>query len=215
MGAKSWLYNHLSGLIGALGQLGSSNFPQKVLVLDSAAAGFPSELDLASEPPSSAELRRELMTLELDDDAPVTSKLAAAEELTRSFSLVVSTPLDILRLPRSSRIVIAAKLDNRVSTLFANQSMKLFLNGFSSNKNFLRFSPKFIKAMMMRAIANLLSSALDSLAVLHREARQELRVGSQPASTPGRKQAGPARTPGELFSHLLKSQKCWKDSFRR
>jgi hypothetical protein len=109
MGAKSGLYNHLSGLIGALGQLGSSNFPQKVLVLDSAAAGFPSELDdkLASEPPSSAELRRELM-LELDDDAPVTSKLAAAEELTRSFSLVVSTPLDILRLPRSSRIVIAA-----------------------------------------------------------------------------------------------------------
>jgi hypothetical protein len=110
MGAKSWLYNHLSGLIGALGQLGSSNFPQKVFVLDSAAAGFPSELDdeLASEPPSSAELRRELMILELDDDAPETSNLSAAEELTRSFSLVVSTPLDILRLPRSSRIVIAA-----------------------------------------------------------------------------------------------------------
>lgn len=64
--------------------------------------------------------------------------------------------------------------------------------------------------MMMRAIANLLTSALHSLAVLHREARQELRVGSQPASTPGRKQAGPARTPGELFSHLLKAKSVGK-----
>jgi hypothetical protein len=80
--------------------------------------------------------------------------------------------------------------------------MKLFLNGFCNNKIFLRFSQKFIKAMVMREIANLLTSALDSLAVLHREARQELRVGSQPASTPGRTQAGPARTPGEFFSHL-------------
>jgi hypothetical protein len=79
--------------------------------------------------------------------------------------------------------------------------MKLFLNGFCNNKIFSPFSQEFIKAMMMmmREIANLLSSALDSLAVLHREAGQELRVGSQPASTPGRKEAGPARTPGELF----------------
>jgi hypothetical protein len=59
--------------------------------------------------------------------------------------------------------------------------MKLFLNEFSNNKIFLRFAQKFIKATIMREIANLLTSALDSL---HREASQELRVGSQPAGTP-------------------------------
>jgi hypothetical protein len=71
--------------------------------------------------------------------------------------------------------------------------MKLFLNGFSNNKIFSRFSQEFINAMMMmmREIANLLSSALDSLAVLHREeqgrnsgweaSRRVLREGRKPA----------------------------------